>query len=449
MSWLDKLFNNKQKELEINQLKEYIGQMERGYEDRINSIIFQMTNMHQGEGSAIYDMQNPERVLEETLLSNVDVLAVVEKIYGMAQNAELKLYQKQKDGSYLPYTGKNADHYNRFLRRPSSQCNFNEFLEGYFQFVLTLGNSFWNSVKYDSGAKNGMTSQVVIMYPQYTTVITSGDPVFPIKGYSYTFNDSTQILSYDAVTHIKWHNPKYVYGGQYFGLSPMRIALPVVQKQNNIVNQEKNQIGKGGPSSLLFKKHESGLSISTLAQQEDMKDSFEKYQIDGRSDAPLLPFEVGKVELSKTAKEMGLTDSSMDGLRKICNVLSFPSILMNDNQGTTFNNVNEKRKEAWTDCIVRHLENFAMGFTEAIIALEDIENGVCFKWDYSKVSELSEDLNKIVDAMTKAKATPNELRQAIGLDVIDDKAMNEPYFSANEIPMSDMGIEDNSQQEPS
>ena len=433
MAWYNKFFKSK----EVEELKSYIGDIERNYENNINSLIMQMTYQQQGNDTPMYDLQNPEAVLNETILKNTDVLSVVEKIYGMAQNAELKLYQKEKDGSLAPYMGQNANHYQRFLRKPSSQVNFNEFLEGYFQFVLVLGNSFWNSVRYDKGAKKGLTSQLVIMYPQYTTVVMSGDPVFPVKGYRYSFGDQNKELEYNSVTHIKWHNPKYVYGGQYFGLSPMRVALPVVQKQNNITIQEKNQIGRGGPQGVLFKKNKEGVSMATATQQQDMKESFVKYNKEGRSDWPLVSFEIGKETLGNTASEMGLSESSMDGLRKICNVLSFPSVLMNDNASSTYNNVSEARKSAWTDCIIRHLENFAFGFTEAVITPEDIEQGVCFKWDYSKVSELSDDLNKVVDAMTKAKATPNELRQAVGLEPIDDDSMNVPYISFNEIPINE------------
>lgn len=436
MSWIKDMFGTKAKKQQAT------AEMRR-YANSIVTSIFRQTFNNYSHESPIYDLQSPEKVLEESILSNTDVLGVVSKIYGMAQNATLRIYQ-EKNGKLEAYEGKNLDYYKRFLDKPSRQMDFSEFLQQYFNFICTVGNSFWSIVRYDAGAMKGMTSELVAMYSQYVNVVTTGDYVYPIKGYEYYWNpDRKDILSYEDVIHIKWANPKYVYGGQYFGLSPMKVAQRIVQKQNSIVKREGAQIQNGGPQKAAFIDGDGDDgSIASGLQQEQFKESMDAYIRDARGDTPLLPQKIGVVDLQKSTKDMGLIESSQDGLRAICRVLSFPSQLLNDNSASTYNNVSEARKSAWTDCIIRHLSVFEKKFTEAIITKEDRQNGVCYKWDYSAIPELAGDLNKIVDALTKAKATPNELRERVGLPRINESAMDEPYFSSNDLALRDMGIED-------
>jgi HK97 family phage portal protein len=284
------------------------------------------------------------------------------------------------------------------------------------------------------------------MYSQYVNPITSGNPVFPISGYEYYWNsDDKQILSIEDVVHLKWANPKYVYGGQYFGVSPMKVAEKIIQKQNNIDNTSKNQIGNGGPRAIAFMDGGDETLASSM-QQDDFKESFKKYAANGDSHIPLSPVPLGKITLDESVQSMGLIESSSDGLRTLSSVLSFPSVLLNDNASSTYNNVSEARRSAWTDCITRHLDVFANGFTRAIISEEDIKAGICFKWDYSEITELMDDqvkketANKSkVEWMRRAYFTPNEIREAMGMNPINDSSMNQPYFSTSELPMEDMG----------
>lgn len=436
MSWIKDMFGTKAKK------QQAVAEMRR-YANNIVANVFRQTFNNYSHASPVYDLQNPVQVLEESILSNTDVLGVVSKIYGMAQNATLRLYQRDENGKLIAYDGENKGYYNRFLTKPSRQMDFDEFLQQYFNFICTIGNSFWSIVRYKNGELKGMASELVALYPQYVNVVTSGDYIYPISGYEYYWNpNKMDMLNYDDVVHIKWANPKYVYGGQFFGLSPMKVAQKIVQKQNNIVNTENAQIGKGGPQKAAYIESEDDGSIASQLQQEEFKDSMEAYVKAARGDTPLLSQKIGVVDLQASTKDLGLVESSQDGLRAICRVLSFPSQLLNDNSASTYNNVSEARKSAWTDCIIRHLSVFEKKFTEAIITEKDKANGVCYKWDYSSIPELSEDLNKTVDALIKAKATPNELRQRVGLKVIDDEAMNVPYFAMNETPLGDMGISD-------
>ena len=402
------LFKNK----EVEKLKAQVEQYERNYENLINTDVFRSTYQYVSQGNPIYNDQSPERVLNDAYLENVDVFSIVDKIFRMSTNAKLKVYERDEEGKLVPYTGTNVDYYNRFLQRPSSQMSFSELLQFYFQSKLVLGNFFLNAVRYEKGKKKGLTSQVIPLYAPYVTVITSSDYTFPVSGYSYSWD--TQIeLDYNDVSHVKYANPKYLYNGQFYGLSPMRIALSVAQKQNNINTTERDQVGRGGPRHLLFKDQTGSTGLASAQNKDEIKDSFYKYQSQGRNDSPLVGFPLGKIDLDQSASDMGLIESSQDGLRKLCNVLSFPSQLMNDNVNSTYNNVSEMRKSAWTDCIQGHLTDFAHAYTSMIITEEDRENNVCFAWDYSQVNELAEDLNKVVDAYTKAKATPNELREKV------------------------------------
>ena len=166
MSWITKFFKNQRRKQMMTEAEA------RRYANSIVTSVFNQTYQYQGSDTPIYDLQQPEKVLEESFLSCPDVFSLVQKIYGMAQNANLKVYQKNGNGDYEAYKGQNTEHYNSFLIRPSMAYSFDEFLQQYFTYTLVLGNVFWNSVKYDKGAKKGLVSQVVPMYSQYVNPIT-------------------------------------------------------------------------------------------------------------------------------------------------------------------------------------------------------------------------------------------------------------------------------------
>ena len=48
--------------------------------------------------------------------------------------------------------------------------------------------------------------------------------------------------------------------------------------------------------------------------------------------------------------------------------------------------------------------------------------------------EMEFNKEKIINAIEKA--TPNEIRDAVGLSIIDSDAMNEPWVSMGEMPLS-------------
>lgn len=162
----------------------------------------------------------------------------------------------------------------------------------------------------------------------------------------------------------------------------------------------------------------------------------------------IFPDEFGKLDFGISPVDLGILNSTQEGRRVLCNVYGFPTELLNDKSGSTYNNMQEAKKDAWNNCIIPNLNSFANDLTAFLIKPIPEYKGLFFAFDYSAVAELQKDLAVQVQWMTAAKWTPNEMREATGAKPVDDELMNQPFFGMAEVPLSAMSISDNSEITP-
>jgi hypothetical protein len=155
--------------------------------------------------------------------------------------------------------------------------------------------------------------------------------------------------------------------------------------------------------------------------------------------------EFGLERLGLSPADLKIIESTQDGRRILCNVYSMSVSLFNDPEGSTYNNVSEGRKAAWTDALIPFNNKFTNDLNACIIAPveEYVKGGYFYAMDYSDVEELQSGIGKKVDWMVKAKWSGNEIRQATGKDIIEDDNMNQPIFSQSDVLLDELSLDTN------
>jgi HK97 family phage portal protein len=237
-------------------------------------------------------------------------------------------------------------------------------------------------------------------------------------------------------------DPAWYKKQSLYGMSPLRAAARVVSKQNEAEQTQLKQFeNQGAPYALYRDNNQNSMDRLTDTQRSQITKQIKKH---GKSEDRGLPLilkdKYGVLNLGQTITDMNIIESSKDGLIRLCNVYGIPPELFGVGK-TIYNNVKEAKKSAWTHCIQPNLTEIANAFNEITInSYTDYYNaGLYWDFDYSQVEELQQEMKDKVDWMSKARWTPNEIRQATGKEPIDDELMNQPIFTTNEMFLSDLG----------
>ena len=153
----------------------------------------------------------------------------------------------------------------------------------------------------------------------------------------------------------------------------------------------------------------------------------------------------GVIKLGISAADLNIIESTQDGRRILCNVYQLPVGLFNDPEGSTYNNIIEARKSAWTDAIMPHNNKFAKDLTMFLInpVPEYVEAGYYFDMDYSGVEELQSGMKDKVDWMVRSHWSANQILEATGKNMVENPEMDEPIFSRNDVLLSELTLDPN------
>ena len=142
------------------------------------------------------------------------------------------------------------------------------------------------------------------------------------------------------------------------------------------------------------------------------------------------------LEMGLPAADLALIEQYNLSIKDLASVYKTPSILLNDTQASTFNNYREAKKYLYLQAV----------FPKLIAIRDELNrwltptygNQYYIDFDFLSVPELQEDMEKVVRQLSLAWwLTPNEKRQAMKYEPIDQKEMDEIHMLANYIPISD------------
>ena len=391
-----------------------------------------------GAGLPIED--KPESYVTDGYAGNADVYSLINRIDGMSKQGRIKLVQRNSDGEEAEVSGHPL---NDLLYYVNAGMSFDMFWSASHIYKLTVGNNYWFKPILQFGANKGKTKELFIMPAQFTEVI-QGTWLDPVKGYQLNFNPVVK-LEREKVFHQKFFDPRFTTTMFMYGLSPIKAAAQTVAKLNEAERTQQRAFENSAPPYILFKKGMNGMNYEGLTQEQkrDLQKELMRYSRDASRGKPLVTtFEPEIIKLGVSPADLGVIESSQAGMRTLCNVYRFPSVLMNDTANSTYNNVTTARKAAWTDCVIPLNKTFANDLTYCLTHGVDEYEPFYFVYDVSDVEELQEGIERKVTWMRSAGWSKNEIRQATGKPRIDVPVMDEPIFLQGEIPLSDMSFDE-------
>ncbi len=349
--------------------------------------------------------------LMEGYMENETVYSIVNKIASTASDIPFEVVGK--DGKAI------KDHWAiKLLENPNEDTTGKEMLFNYYVYLLSIGNSF----VYGPKLASGRVSELWTM-PSDIVNIVSGKFYEPISGYKLIEGNQETIFPKPEVLHGKLFNPRFRSGSWLYGLSPISVAASIISAMNSGNTALESSFNNLGPPYIISSQMPEGLSPE---QQEMLEDTYQKKYGDANNfGKPMLTGTPVKVEkLGFSPDDLKIIDSSKHGLRVLCNLYGVPSVLFNDSESSTYNNVNQARLDFINYTIMPLNKQFALKMNKFL----GLKDGETLRFDYDGVEVLQEALyTRAKSLSTMWELTPNERRIALGYPAIKDPFMDEIF----------------------
>ena len=386
--------------------------------------------------------QNLNQLIREGFQKNVDVYSVIN--WKSEQAATIPIIVEELKGESWEAVNKNHP-LQSLINKPNPYQSGIEHRQQVFGFYDTTGNAFVYSPRIEAGVNEGQALEMWIM-PSQDTEIISGGWMNPILGYALNINGGlNDPFKYADVMHMKTLTLDFGEGRQFWGMSPLRAGLLALERSNSNYVYAANSFVNGGISGILETESEplaSNLSDEQRqASEQRVKEDYKGVLNNGKTMVTNAATKWHQMGFSPV--DLNLLQDKRATLRDICNIYKLSSILFNDNENSTYNNVSEAKKSAYNDAIIPMVDRYVQELTDWIGG--SYGDNIRIRADYSGVAVLQTDkaaqstwLTQQVDS---GQITRNESRIVQGLQPLDIEAMNVPTVTFSTAPISDIMVD--------
>ena len=323
------------------------------------------------------------------------------------------------------------------LEQPNPTQTWSDIWALYKTYMKVTGNFYLYLMSTEDGVNQGIPIMVYALPAHLMQIILKPDAGMlttenPIDHYILIEgNKSIKFMAKDII-HVKYNNPNFdLQGSHLYGMSPLRSALRNINSQNSAIDTNIKTLQSAGAFGFIYGKGAPWTNEQAASMKDkliEMDASPERLsKIAGASG------EVGFQRISLTTDELKPFDYLNWDRKTICNVLNFPSKLLNeDNSGALSNNdTADARKQLITDDIKPDLVLLQDALNKEFIPrFKGYENSI-IEWDVTELPEMQVDMKIQAEALNLIPVTPNEKRTVFGYETLPEDGMDVVWLPNN------------------
>ena len=381
---------------------------------------------------------------------------------------EKKLLQ-EKDGKVRFYTKAAKpdmlfeSDLNKLLDRPNEYQGGSQFFALLYAFYLSTGEGFiWlnrgdNAQRYDPKTdtlvdrsdKELDAMPVLEMYvlpTQNVNVLKDPNNVFGISGYELEVAGTKIPIRKGDIIHWRDINLKFdVSTGVHLrGFTRMKAGDKTIQESKDIAKSSVRMVQNDGAKGILFSEDLKADDV-TPQQESDIRRvvnaKINDNDIKGAV-ALLMGSKWEYIDLAFTSVDLNLVEAKVKNAEELCALWDTPHLMfvstsatLANLEGTTRNWVNNSIIPA-----VKELDEL---LTLRLSAPYQLQNKARIASDFSELPEMQQDVNKLVDTLSKAWwVTPNQKLIAMGYEASTEPLMNEVWVPSGIQPLSEVTADD-------
>jgi hypothetical protein len=338
------------------------------------------------------------------------------------------------------------------IDRPNPNQSWDDIIFLYKVYLKVCGNVYIYKMMPSDGMNAGVPLQLYILPSHWVQIVLKSNASAlstenPID--YFILEQGNKFIKFESenIIHIKRPNPFYNQNGSHlYGLSELMAAIRNINSSNSGIDQNVVTMQNSGVYGFIHAG--DGQSPLTAEQGAALKERLvDMDNQSGRlSNIAGASAKLGFTRISLTTDELKPFDYLSNDRRTFCNCLNWPIDLLNEDvsgSGFGVDSVIQARKRAITDNIKPDLDLLATYLNlEFIQKFKGYEKSV-IEFDITELPEMQEDMSKMIAWMNEAPLTPNEIREAINYETIeDDENMNMVFISSNKKRIDDPSVSD-------
>jgi HK97 family phage portal protein len=285
-------------------------------------------------------------------------------------------------------------------------------------------------------------AKLLRLNPANVVVYVSDSFPFEITGFMY--QDASRGTSFEIplqdMVYIRLTNPTVDADWEFRGLSPIKVLTARITRLQAQMDVSVAQLQNGGLPGVLYDENpEFGIEEAGFH-----KENFARYlNNSSNKSAPYIwGGKVGYVPIGSTLADMDLASLADIDFDKICNVYGVSSTWFNNKSAATESNVKEMIKQVYTNAVLPNVMRIQDALNKS--AVQDFNTQGVLMYDISDIPELQENMLEKANVFSAMPVIiPNEIREAMGLDRIEDPIMDAPLIKSGYQPIEDLkSIED-------
>lgn len=433
--------------------------------DRVKAVFKQAQNTNINYNRALYNwlgesiiwnQENDDTYIRQGYQINATVYSIINKItdasvtiplhvYKVENKTEAKNYKAMTSGTLdsaaiiksmlvrqKAFTQLEDTHpLQKLLDRPNPTQSYSEWLTELISFGKLTGNRYIFGVGPDTGPNAGKYTELYVL-PSQNMEIISGGIMQPVKSYKLIYNGTFETPA-ETICHIRDFNPNYDgTGAHLYGQSPLRAGLRSLTANNEAlttgVKYLQNQMGRGLLSS-------DDNSVTEI-QAQQLKDKFKKQHqgSDKAGDIIITPAKLSWINFGLPASDLALIEQYNSTIKDLCNIYGVPVQLLNNTDSSSYNNMKEVKKSLYLNAVIPELIKVRDELNRWLAP--QYGNDVFIDFDFTKISDLQEDMEKVVGQLKEAWwISPNEKREIMNFNKDESAIMDDYFVPANLMPL--------------
>lgn len=326
------------------------------------------------------------------------------------------------------------------IEQPNESENWEKFIYGSVGYKKLTGNNYMYGL--EPAGYEGLFTKLYNV-PSQLVSIDIGDFYMPVKGYWVTFSGGQKTpIESSKVLHRKEWNPDFdAYTGNVYGMSPLVALCNVIVRTNNAKEASVAMFRNGVPAGIL--SNDSGITMSDT-EMEKLAAQLQSKFGGGENKNKILQTskKFSWQQLGLSSVDMQIIEAEKHDLIDVCRAYGLPSVLMENGEQSTYNNVQEAEKRAWTNCLIPEVEDFASNLTKFWLDPWGKKDGKKYILDYDlrAIPALQDDMktlsDRLLNEMNKGLWTGNEVRQMMDKEIGTSKHLDK-YFIDNKMNQID------------
>lgn len=321
------------------------------------------------------------------------------------------------------------------LDQPNEYQQWSEFVKNAIGYKLITGNSYIYGAKAPEFSPNkGKIVGLTVLPAQLMNIVATGNVVE-----YYNLSGNNQRMEKDEVLHLKYWNPDFNNSLHLYGQSPLKAAHKVMQLSNTAYDTQGSIISNKGAYGMLFDKSQS-------LDDEQMQNLKDRFMNASANELMMVSADLQYTQFGQTAEDMQILESMNMNKEDLCNIYSFPSLLLGG-QDKTFQNYAIAEKSLIYNVIVPELTTLRDSLNKWLCPAYSKADGKQYfiDFDITVLPQLAADMDKVVAQLSAMWwTTPNEKRLATNYgEDTKNPLMNEYFIPQNLVPISETSIQIN------